>query len=123
MLRKQFTRYLTAGAFNTTFGYGVYVAMVFLGLGYAASSAISFVCSVLLGFVVTGRYVFSQGSVNRFLHYILAYFTIYLLYLGLLSLFVGIGLNEYLAGIAAVPPMVATSYVILRVFVFPASRQ
>lgn len=115
----RFVRFGSAGAFNTVFGYLVYAAMIYVGLNYLFASLISLTASVLVGYAVTGRLVFRHRGESRLLRYVMAYVAIYFLYVGLLAVLTGAGLNEYLAGLAAVPPMVIVSYTILRLLVFP----
>lgn len=115
-------RYALVGVFNTAFGYLVYAAMIYCGLQYALASLISLLASLLVGYFATGRLVFGNSSLARMPHYFAAYGATYLLNVSAITLFVRAGLNDYLAGLAAVPPTAIASYLILHYLVFPQAR-
>lgn len=112
-------RFALVGLFNTAFGYAIYALMIYIGIVFALASLISLVASLVVGYIATGRLVFGQRSMNRLPYYVAAYGATYLINVTAIALFIQIGLNEYAAGLAAVPPTALCSYLILHFFVFP----
>lgn len=115
-------RFALVGLFNTAFGYLVYAVMIYCGIMYALASLISLATSLLVGYFATGRLVFGNNSLARMPHYFAAYGATYLLNVSAITVFVWAGLNDYLAGLAAVPPTAIASYLILHYLVFPSTR-
>lgn len=115
-------RFGVVGIFNTGFGYAVYAAMIYLGLAYAAASLVALLASLFVGYFATGRLVFQHRSLARMPHYFAAYGATYLINISAIAICVRAGLNDYQAGLAAIPPTALTSYLILNLLVFPTSH-
>ena len=74
------TRFFIAGAFNTVFGYLLYVALIKLGLDYKLALFIDYLVGILIGYFLNRNWTFS-GNKNRlsFIKYIVLYIVVFLL--------------------------------------------
>ena len=114
-----FIRFLLVGALNTAFGYGVFALLLWLGLHYAAASAIATVLGVLFNFQSTGRLVFDNMNPAVFLAFIQVYVLGYLVNLGFLWLLTRhLGISAYAAGALMILPMAMLTFFLQRKFVF-----
>src|SRR5882762_481506 len=97
VLDDRFVRFLLIGLFNTCVGYGIYAALVLIGLDPVIALSISFCLGVGFNFVSTGRVVFSSTDVWRFPRFVLAYAIVYVANLLLLKLLLSLGLHALAA--------------------------
>lgn len=111
-------RFGLVGVFNTLFGYGLYLGLLFFGLEYWAAWLGALVASVLVGFVLAGRVVFPDAASKSFVIYLVCWVGVYLLNVGFLKLLIGFGIPEELAPIGVLPVNVLGSYVLQRTVVF-----
>ena len=74
------TRFFIAGAFNTVFGYLLYVALIKLGLDYKLALFFDYLVGILCGYFLNRYWTFS-GNKHRlsFIKYIVLYIVIFLL--------------------------------------------
>jgi putative flippase GtrA len=119
MLR-QALRFLVTGGINTTFGYGIYAACIYLGAAYAIASGVSIVCGVLFSYKTTSALVFGRGYRGSLARYIGSYAVVYLFSVLILHTLDALGVNPYLAGVLAAPPCAVLSFALLKLFVFRA---
>lgn len=116
---RRFLNFLLVGALNTAFGYGVFVACLWLGMHYAIAGAISTVLGVLFNFKSTGGLVFRSSGNRRLPHFVAAYAIIYLVNVLALGVMLQFGIPEWLGGLILLLPSAILSYVLNRQFVFP----
>lgn len=116
---RRFLHFLLVGALNTAFGYGVFVACLWLGMHYAIAGAISTVLGVLFNFKSTGRLVFRSTGNRRLPHFVAVYAIIYLVNVLALGVMLQFGIPEWLGGLILLLPSAILSYVLNRQFVFP----
>jgi len=116
--RGRFIRFLLVGVLNTVFGYGVFVACLWLGMHYALAGAISTVLGVLFNFKSTGNLVFRSKGNRKLPHFVAVYAIIYLVNTLSLGVMLRFGIPEWLGGLILLVPSAILSYVLNRHFVF-----
>lgn len=110
-------RYLIAGAFNTAFGFGIYAALVWIGLDRYLAQAIGYVLGTAFNYFTYSRGVFTNSSPAK-MRFVLSYvgnYAVNLLLLGLVSRFLP---NAYAAGAVTTILVVALNYLVLKRWVF-----
>lgn len=126
---RQVVRFVLVGVLNTAFSYLVYAALLYLGLNFATANFGACALGILFSFRTQGVLVFRNPAAHLLLRYALFWLVIYLCNIGLIQLFVLLGLNAYVAGALALPPIVAMSFILQKYFVFrqsapaPSSRE
>lgn len=115
-------RYLMVGTLNTGFSYLIYAVGLFLGLSYMTANLVSCVLGVLFSFKTQGKFVFNDANNPRLWRFIFIWAVLYVLNIGLIKLFLNVGLNAYLGGALALPVMVMLSYFAQRMFVFSLDK-
>ena len=115
----RFLRFLLVGVLNTAFGYGVFVACLWLGMHYALAGAISTVLGVLFNFKSTGNLVFHSRGNRKLPQFVAVYAIIYLVNVLALGAMLQFGIPEWLGGLILLLPSAILSYVLNRQFVFP----
>lgn len=120
----QFARFVSVGALNTGFSYGVYAAMLFAGMHYAAASLTAMAAGTVFSFRTQGSLVFGNRDWRPFGRFLLAWAVIWgcnVVFIAALMRFTGA--DEYLAGAVAVAPVALLSFVVQKhlVFVPPAN--
>jgi len=119
LANSRFARFLLVGVLNTAFGYGIYAALLWLGLTPYMAVGIGTVLGVLFNFQSTGRLVFESGHPGRLPRFVLVYAFIYFVNVGCLSLVMSrTGLNAYVAGAVMLLPMAILTFFLQRRFVF-----
>lgn len=116
--RRRWIRFVLAGGLNTTFSYGVYVLLLWLGLHYS----LAYFCAVALGvgfsYGTHGMVVFGRVGWRRFARYVVGWGAIYGLNVALIRMLTEWGWSAYLAGALTVLPCAILSYFVQRYFVF-----
>lgn len=115
-------RFVLVGVLNTAFSYGVYAAMLWLGLSYWAASLISMLMGVVFSFRTQGQLVFGNSSWRLFGRFVLVWLFILAFNLSLIGGLIRLGMDAYGAGAVALIPVVGLSFLAQRFIVFrPAS--
>jgi putative flippase GtrA len=116
-------RYYFVGGVNTVFGFGLYSALVWLGLDIYVAQLVSYPVAVVFNYFTYSRHVF-PGESRRPAAFIGAYAYNYLQGLALLAIVHPFVANPYGAGFLALLIGTAISYFVLRRFVFrPVSAE
>ncbi len=115
---KRFFRFLLVGGINSLFGYGVYALFVFLGFDYKIAALIGTILGVLFNFLTTGRIVFESTNNLLIFKFIGVYVITYFLNIGLIKIFLLLGLNAFASGAVSLVPMAIISFVLNKIFVF-----
>lgn len=110
-------RYGGVGIINTIFGYGLYVAMIFLGTNLYVAQILSHGAGAIFNYFMFKRHVF-VGSSAAIFRYIGAYTWNYLLGLVLLAGFHRIFPSAYLDGFLVLLVLAALNFFVLRHLVF-----
>jgi putative flippase GtrA len=77
--RQRFLRFLLTGLVNTAFGYGIYAALVLLGLPPQTALALAFIIGVLWNYAMHARFVFGTRGYARLPAYGAVYVALYAL--------------------------------------------
>ena len=115
---RTFARYVVVGVANTAFAYAVYAGALFAGASYPLASLISLALGILVSFKTQGTIVFQNASNSLFGRYVLGWLLAYLVNIGIITLFVRLGQDAFIAGALALPFNVALGFVLQRYFVF-----
>ena len=121
-LRKcQVLHFLIIGIVNTSFSYGIYAGLLFVGVSYALANLVALVTGILFSFKTQGRLVFGNPD-NRLLgRFILSWGLIYICTIIFIGRIIALGLDAYSAGALALPLSVLLSYLTQKYFVFRKS--
>lgn len=114
----RFIRFLLVGGLNTAFGYGVFVACLWLGMHYALAGAISTGLGVLFNFKSTGNLVFRSKGNRNLPRFVAVYAIIYLVNTLAIGVMLKFGIPEWLGALILILPSAILSYVLNRQFVF-----
>jgi putative flippase GtrA len=121
-LDTEFVRFLLVGAFNTGAAYGLYLGLLWVGASYLVAYALAIVIMLVVGFVLTGRFVFRQLNPLRFGLYVLAWCALLGVNLALLEVVVRIGVAKTVAPIVLLPFNALASYAVQKMVVFRRGR-
>lgn len=118
----QFINFGIVGLSNTLIAYSVYVVLVYFNLHPQIANFISFVLSVLNGYILNRFWVFSVHD-STSIYTPLKFFTVYggNLIFGILLLYLYIDvwhLNKYLAPLISLPLTVPANYLLNKFWVF-----
>lgn len=115
---RRLMKYLAAGGINTLFGYGVYSALVLLGMLPHAAVVVGGILGTLFNFLTTSA-VFRSRDARRLPRFLLIYAAMIGLNVLLVDRLMHAGLGPLVAQAIALPIFVLTFYVMRR-FVFAA---
>jgi len=112
-------RFGIAGAINTAFGFGVYSALVLVGLPVFVALLIATVVGVLFNFLTFGGFAFRRLDASHLPRFLLVYGFVYVFNLALLEGVRGLsGLGPVTGQLACLPVVAPLAYVLLKVKVF-----
>jgi putative flippase GtrA len=120
--RSRFLRFLVVGGINTVFGYGVFAALILLGVWYPVAGLVSTVLGVLFNFVTTGTFVFGNRDRSLVLRFSLIYGIGYIVGMAALRLTNALEIPILVASAALILPMAAFSFTLQRLLVFSRER-
>lgn len=114
----QLLRFLVVGGLNTVFGYSLFVALTYIGVGYPIAIGLATVGGVLFNFQSVGRLVFGGAPRSRFWRFVGVYCVVYLVNLGGVRVILGLGINVYIANAIMLIPLSLVAFILNRRFVF-----
>jgi putative flippase GtrA len=115
----EFLRFGVAGVVNTAFGFGVYSALVLLGMPVFVSLLVATVFGIFFNFLTFGAFAFRQLDVRRLPRFLLAYTIVYLFNLALLyAVRLACLLGPIAAQLACLLVVAPAAYFLLRTTVF-----
>lgn len=114
---RTFVNFLIAGGINTLFGYGVYAALILLGIDPHASLLTANLAGILFNFLTT-RTVFGAQGMRRLPHFIAAYGAIFAANAAFLWLALRMGLGPLIAQAVALPIFAILGCALMRQLVF-----
>lgn len=118
----QVLRFVIIGIVNTSFSYGIYAGLLFVGIGYALANLMALVIGILFSFKTQGHLVFGNPD-NRLLgRFVLTWIFVYFFTITLIGRIIALGFDAYSAGALAFPFSAALSYLIQKYFVFRQSN-
>ena len=119
-VREQFVRFLGVGLGNTIFGYGVYAALVLLGIRPMWALGLATIAGVLFSFHTAAHFVFQQLHYRRLWRFVSGHVVVYGLNLAALESLLAFGMDPVLAQGALLPAVAIMSFLINVRFVFRA---
>lgn len=114
-------RYYQAGLLNTAFGYGLYAALIVMGLNPYIAQIIAHTGGAMFNYVTYSKFAFRDGQASL-VRYMGAYAAQYLLSLGVLAAGITMGASPYLAGLISIIIVSAINYFLLKIFVYRAGQ-
>lgn len=118
---RRFAVFLVVGGLNTLFGYGVFCAMLALGVHYALAGLIATGAGVIFNFHTTGRLVFDTTDPRRLARFIALYALMYAVGTAEMRVAELASWNLYLASGILLLPNALLTYVLGKLFVFNPS--
>jgi putative flippase GtrA len=112
-------RFLIVGGLNTFVGYSIFSLLLWLGLHYSLSSAISTVLGVLFNFKSTGSLVFKSSDNRKILRFVLVYAIVYGVNVAGLAVLLHLGIGAYQGGLVLILPLALLAYCLNARYVFP----
>jgi len=110
-------RYYQAGLVNLGFGYGLYAALVALGLGIFAAQALAHVLGMAFNYFTYSRHVF-RGAAPARLRFVASYAVNYVLSVAVLAGLARVIDSPYAAGLATAVLVSVINYGLLKFLVF-----
>lgn len=117
-IQKIYIRYLLTGILNTIFGILVYLIFTIIGFNYPSALAFSTILGIGFNYLTFSINVFGFSNKKNFMKYIFNYILIYLCSIGLVSLFITMGLNQNISGVITITIMAIINFFILKKYVF-----
>jgi len=122
MFKHRFVRFLIVGTVNTFLSYGLYAALLFVGLSYIYANLIALIAGIIYSFRSQGAFVFYNRDKRRFGRFVVSWGVIYAANVLSIKEIMELGFDPYVAGAMALPLIVVASYFIQKLFVFPVSK-
>jgi putative flippase GtrA len=111
-------KFLIVGGINTLFGYGLFAALILLGLPTPLAVVVGTILGLLFNFISTGGIVFK----NRASRLLPRFIAVYVVQMGIsvaaLHVLETGGFHPLVAGALVLPPLAIFTYLALRRFVF-----
>jgi putative flippase GtrA len=117
-MSKMYINYLIVGLGNTLFGYLLLVVFLYIGLHYTFAVFLATVLGVIFNYYTYGRYVFSQESWGLLYKFVIVYFILYLLNIGVMGALINFHINVYTAGFIALLPVAVLGFILNRRYVY-----
>jgi putative flippase GtrA len=114
-------RFLAAGSINTTVFYGIYSALIYLGLHYNLALFIDYAAGLGCGYLLNRHWTFSSGGLSNhsFVKYLATYLVVYLGNMSVLTLVVTGGLlDPYIGQLLSLAIVAALSFLLQNYWVF-----
>lgn len=111
---KEFVRFGIVGTISTAVHYGVYLIMLHWAnpsISYTLGYAVGFCVNYLLSTYFTFR---TKASIKKVAGFSVSHIINYFLELGVLNLFLWIGMGEQLAGIVTLVAVVPVNFILVR---------
>lgn len=115
---RRFLRFLLVGGINTAFGYGAFVACLWLGMHYAMAVAVATMLGVLFNFKSTGTLVFKSRDNRKLPRFVGVYAIVYLANVVGIAILLRCGAPEWLGGLILILPCAILSYILNSRYVF-----
>ncbi len=115
---RRFVTFLFVGGLNTLVGYGLFAALILLGLPTTAAVIVGTVLGLLFNFVSTGGVVFKNRAGRLLPRFVAVYVVQMGISIAALTGLEAAGLRPLVAGALVLPPLAIFTYFALRQFVF-----
>lgn len=123
MPSREIVRFLVVGILNTAFSYSIYALSIWIGLAYYSASFVGLIIGIAFSFKTQGAIVFRNSDNSLIFLFTLNWLLIYACMVGVIALFMRFGLNDYWAGLLALPPVAVFSYFSQKFLVFRTGGQ
>jgi putative flippase GtrA len=110
-------RYYQIGVLNTAFGFGMYAALVWLGMNIFVAQLTAHLLGVAFNYLTYSRHVFRDAAPAK-LRFVLSYALNYLLGLATLTITSKLIASPYLAGLCSAAIVSIINYFALKRLVF-----
>lgn len=117
-LKKIVFKFFLVGIVNTIFGYTLFATLLLLGLHYSLALALATIIGVLFNFKTSAKFIFNNQSYANLLKFIAGYIFVYIFNVFGVSVFIYLGLSEFLSGAIMILPAAVTAFLIQRFWVF-----
>lgn len=108
-------RYLLVGGSAAAIHFGIYYAMISVGLNYNISYTAGVAVSLVFNFLASNLFTFNtRPTPKKGARFLIAHGLNYLLSIGLLNLYIFVGVSEYIAPILVVPISFPANYLMVR---------
>lgn len=118
MICRQFGLYLVVGGFNTMSSYVMYAALLWLGLAFQWANFLAMTASIGVSYLTQSRFVFSNSDARKVGSYALLWLGMYLCNIALIWMFKQAGMDDYMAGLVAMIPIVLLSFILQKFIIF-----
>ncbi|QAY77041.1 GtrA family protein [Sphingosinicella sp. BN140058] len=115
---RRFLLFLLVGGLNTLVGYGIFAALILIGLPTPAAVIAGTVLGILFNFVSTGSVVFRNRTGRLLPRFVAVYVVQMGMNIAAISALERAGLPPLTAGALMVPPLAIFTYFAMRRFVF-----
>ena len=117
-VRRQFLVFLVVGGLNTAFGYGIYAALIYMGLHYALAVLLATVLGVLFNFKTTGTIVFASQDNSLIVKFFGVYAILFVFNAVFIHILRNFSFNDYVAGAITIPFAAVLSFILNKKLVF-----
>ena len=113
-------KFLSVGLLNTAVGYGIYAALLLIGMQYLVALLLATIAGVIFNYFSIGKIVFkARSGWLMFGRFITAYITVYVVNAAFLNILtVNFSLNPYLGQMLCILPNVAISWLLMNCWVY-----
>jgi putative flippase GtrA len=118
MIPSQFARYVLVGSANTALSYFIYAFLLWLGMAFQWANLCALIGGILAGFSMQSHFVFANNDWSKLGPYTLLWGALYVSSILIILLLKRFGLNDYIAGLIAMVPVVVLSFILQKVLIF-----
>ncbi len=118
MLKKQIVSFILVGVLNTIVGYALYAFFIFIGFHYILAVVASTILGVLFNFKTISKFVFETHNNRLIVKFFSVYLIVFIVNVALIKLFKVFGYNDYIAGLIALFPCAAISFILNKYYVY-----
>jgi putative flippase GtrA len=115
---RAFGRFVVVGTLNSAAGYGLFAALVLVGLVPEAALLVATIVGVVFNFATTGHFVFANCDPRLILRFVAVYATIYVMNALALRYLTYVGISPLFAQLWLVPTAAIATFLAFRRFVF-----
>lgn len=118
MLKKQIFNFILVGILNTIVGYTLYAFFIFIGFHYIVAVTCSTILGILFNFKTISKFVFQTHDNKLIIKFFSVYVIVFIVNIIIIKLFKLLGFDDYIAGLIALFPCAAISFVLNKFYVY-----
>ena len=111
-------RFLFWGFLNTTISILVYALLVYFDMHIYIANLIAMIACVFLGHFFNKHKVFDSNNRQTLRKYFMLWTILYFISIGLITLFIDLGSNKYMAAVFAGGALIPVSYGLQKLLIF-----